>query len=126
MTMKARTILDISAEELRTYQPGKRVQESHSAERWKRAWEVAQKAARLLRQKFGATRVVAFGSLAHRKWFGQWSDIDLAAWGISAYKFYRAVAVVTGLSPEFKIDLLDPESCRPSLREKIEREGVEL
>jgi predicted nucleotidyltransferase len=59
---------------------------------------VAQKVAHLLRQKFGATRVVAFGSLAHRKWFSQWSDIDLAAWGISAYEFYRAVADVTELS----------------------------
>lgn len=124
--MKARTTLDISPDELHTYQPGKRLQESYSAERWKRAWEVAQTAAILLHQKFGATRVVAFGSLAHRKWFSQWSDIDLAAWGISAYEFCRAVAVVTGLSSEFKIDLLDPESCRHSLREKIEREGVEL
>ena len=124
--MKARTTLDISPDELRTYQPGKRLQESHSADRWRGAWEVAQTAAALLRQNFGATRVVASGSLAHRKWFSQWSDIDLAAWGISAHEFYRAVAVVTGLSPEFKIDLLDPESCRPSLREKIEREGVEL
>jgi predicted nucleotidyltransferase len=83
-------------------------------------------AAEVLRQQFGATRVVAFGSLARRDWFTPWSDIDLAAWGLPPGAFYRAVAVVTGISPEFKLDLVAPEDCQPSLRHVIEREGVAL
>jgi predicted nucleotidyltransferase len=70
--------------------------------------------------------VVAFGSLAHRDGFTLWSDIDLAAWGIPPDAFYRAVAAVTGISSEFKIDLVAPEDCPPSLRRVIEREGVSL
>ena len=26
----------------------------------------------------------------------------------------------------FEIDLLDPDTCRPALRQRIEREGIEL
>ena len=51
--------------------------------RRRKAWFVAERAAQLLREQFGAQRVVVFGSLAHEKGFGRWSDIDLAAWGES-------------------------------------------
>ena len=122
----ARTALDLTASELRTYRPGGKPVESQMAERWERAWEVAHIAARLLRERFGAVRVVAFGSLAHRAWFGPWSDIDLAAWGLPPDRFYRAVAAVTGLSPDFEVDLVDPEGCRPAVRRSIEREGIDL
>ncbi len=122
----ARTALDLTAEEWRAYRPGRDRDEQQSAERWERAWEVARTAAQLLRQRFGSKRVVVFGSLTQRAWFTPWSDIDLAAWGISPDQFYRAVAAVTGLSPDFEVDLVDPESCRSALRERIEREGVDL
>jgi predicted nucleotidyltransferase len=69
---------------------------------------------------------VASGSLAHRDWFTPWSDIDLAVWDIPPDLFYRAVAAVAGLSPEFKVDLVAPEDCQPALRRVIEQEGVAL
>jgi predicted nucleotidyltransferase len=121
-----KTALDLTPEEWQAYRPGIKVGQDRPLERWERAWSVAQAAAEVLREQFGATRVVAFGSLAHRDWFTPWSDIDLAAWGISPGAFYRAVAVVTGISPEFKLDLVAPEDCQPSLRDVIEREGVTL
>lgn len=122
----ARTALDLTAEELQVYRPDRESDEWLDVERWERAWDVARAAARLLCERFGATRVVAFGSLAHRAWFNPWSDIDLAAWGIPADRFYRAVATVTGVSPDFQVDLLDLEDCRPAVRRAIEREGVDL
>lgn len=122
----ARTALDLSTEEWKAYRPGVQVDEKQVAERWDRAWEVARAAARLMRQRFSATRVVVFGSLAHRTWFTPWSDIDLAAWGIPLDMFYQAVASVTGLSSEFEIDLVAPEDCRPGLRQVIEQEGIDL
>jgi len=122
----SKTALTLSAEARGTYHPGAQSDERISPERWEQAWEVARLAARLLRERFDATRVVAFGSLAHRAWFTPWSDIDLAAWGIQPDAFYRAVALVTGLSSEFEIDLVPPEDCQPTLRQVIEREGVEL
>jgi hypothetical protein len=33
---------------------------------------------------------------------------------------------MTGSSPEFKIDLVAPEDCSPTLRHAIEQEGVVL
>ena len=122
----ARTALDLTSEELRSYRPDRKLDKWQVAERRERAWEFARIAARLLRERFGAARVVAFGSLAHRSWFSPWSDIDLAAWGIPADQFYRAVAAVTGISPDFQVDLVDPEDCRQSVRQSIELEGIEL
>lgn len=99
-------------------------QSDELVERYNRAWVVAREAAALLKNVFGAKKVAVFGSLADRFWFSRWSDIDLAAWGIPYDRFYKAVAAVIDLGGEFKIDLVDPEICRPGLREKIEREGI--
>ena len=90
------------------------------------ALEFARKAAHLLRKEFGAEKVLLFGSLAHEEWFGPWSDIDLAAQGILPESFYSAVASVTGMSPSFRIDLIDMDECRPTLRKVIEEEGIEI
>ena len=95
-------------------------------ERYKEAWQVAARAAAILKERYDARKVVAFGSLVDLSRFTRWSDVDLAAWGIPDDCFYAAVGAVTGLSAEFKIDLVDPEDCRDSLRRAIESEGVEL
>ncbi len=50
-------------------------------ERRARAEELAKQAARLLKDQFGVSRVLLFGSLIHPGSFTAWSDIDLAAWG---------------------------------------------
>jgi len=126
------TALDLTPQEWQLYRPGRpaAAEEAGQAQRTERrrrkAWRVAQKAARLLRDKFGARKVVVIGSLVHDGWFTPWSDIDLAAWGIPPEDFYGAVAAVTGLSAVFRVDLVDPEACRDSLRTILEREGIEL
>ena len=53
------------------------VERQQLAERRKRARQVAQCAAMLLKERFGATRVVVFGSLIHGYWYSRTSDIDL-------------------------------------------------
>ena len=70
--------------------------------------------------------MVVFGSLARPRAFSIWSDIDLAAWGIAPGKFYKAVATVTGLSPDFKIDLVEPDTCSDRVRDSIKRNGIEI
>lgn len=96
------------------------------AMRYQEAMKVARRAAALLKSSFGARKVAVFGSLASASRFTRWSDIDLAVWGIPEKRFYAAVAAVTGLSRRFRIDLVDPADCRESLKEAIDREGVEL
>ena len=128
----ARTALGITLEERDKYNPRmmleKRTDEDKErlAERFDEAWRLARDAASLLHHQYYAHRVVVFGSLVNADWFNDWSDIDLAAWGIPPEQFYTAVAAVTGLSEHFKIDLLDPDTCRPDLRQAIEKEGIEV
>ncbi len=128
----AKTALELTAQEWQAYRPGAvhvargRLAEARIEKRRRQAWRVARQAAQLLRREFGASKVVVFGSLAHDAEFSPWSDIDLAAWGIPSDRFYRAVATVTGLSPDFKVDLLELETCKPALRQVVEQEGIEL
>ncbi|KJS19373.1 MAG: DNA polymerase subunit beta [Clostridiaceae bacterium BRH_c20a] len=96
------------------------------SERYEAAWKVAKKSAMVLKESYGAQKVVVFGSLTNRSSFTRWSDIDLAVWGIPDEKFYAAVGAVTGLTREFKIDLVDVIECRVSLRKAIEIEGIEV
>ncbi len=90
------------------------------------AWKAARGASHILKDRFGASRVVLFGSLSRPSGFTEWSDIDLAAWGIPPDKFYRAVADVTGFSQEFEINLADVDTCPPNLLRAVETEGIEL
>ncbi|HXF86608.1 MAG TPA: nucleotidyltransferase domain-containing protein [Anaerolineales bacterium] len=91
-----------------------------------RAWEVARRAAQLLREQFQAKRVVVFGSLLHEKCFTEWSDIDIAVWGLSPEQTFRAMGAVMELDRAFEINLVDVGACPPSLLAAIEQEGKEL
>ena len=125
------TALDMKPEEWRKFNPSKNIKAQRTGkeylkDRREKALKVAKEAATLLRQKFGAQKIVFFGSLTNEDAFSAWSDIDLAAWGIPPDKFYSAVAAITGLSPLFKIDLVEPDNCREAIKEVIYREGVEI
>ncbi len=73
----ARTASDLKKagwprEEILKYRPWQAVDrykgESQIIQRRQRAWEVAKQAAKLLKIRFGATRVKIFGSVAHVAW----------------------------------------------------------
>jgi len=128
----AKTALDMTGDQWLAYHTGTTVRrrqastERQTEERWQQAQRLAREAAKRLREAFGAHRVVLFGSAAQRASFTPWSDVDLAAWGVPPERFYAAVAAVTSLSADIRIDLVDPEQCSPSLRQTLEQEGVEL
>ena len=128
----AKTALDTTRDQWRAYHAGAAVQqrqastERQTEERWQQAQRLAREAAQQLRETFAARRVVLFGSAARRSSFTPWSDVDLAAWGLSPERFYAAVAAVSCLSAEIRIDLVDPDQCPPILRTVIQQEGVEL
>lgn len=86
----------------------------------------ARKAAKLLKTEFGAKEVILFGSLARRVGFTRWSDIDLASRGIPSDRYLKAMDTVLYLSPEFKIDLIELETCSPAMRQSIDTEGKPL
>mgnify|MGYP000856253333 FL=1 len=128
----AKTVLDLNKTEWNIYYPGYHYPKAEWFDsqslrlRKQQALRIAKQASRILRNQFGARKVVLFGSVTRKDDFGPWSDIDLAAWDIPPDRFFIAIAAVTGLSGDFKIDLVDPLSCKPLLRECIEQEGVEI
>ena len=128
----AKTALDLRPHERQAYKPDKMFKlraiedERKIKTRYQAGWVLARKAATLLKSEFGAEKVFVFGSLLHESSFTLWSDIDLSALGIAVDKYYADVAAVSDLSSSARIDLVDLESCRPSLRDRIYKEGVEL
>jgi predicted nucleotidyltransferase len=96
------------------------------AQRQARAWEVARCAAARLKAQFGVDRVMVFGSLVRAGCFTPWSDVDIAAWGLSPQDTFRAMGVVMDLDTAMAINLVDVGTCRPELLVSIEQEGIEL
>lgn len=89
-------------------------------------WKVAQAAGHLLKQQFGAQRVVIFGSLLHPQRFHERSDVDLAVWGLDERVYYRAVSRLLDLEPAIPVDLVQVEFAPSNLLMVIESEGVPL
>lgn len=122
--------LDLTPEKLARYRATarrRRKQEQPDLEqRREQAWAAARQAAQLLKEQFEATRVVVFGSLAHGSGFTRWSDVDVAAWGIAPEDTFQAIGAVMDLETEISVNLVDVNTCRPSLLKVIEQAGVEL
>ncbi len=122
--------LQISAPEMQEYKRTARqrwqAEQTQLARRRERAWELAHQAAEMLRRDFAAARVVVFGSLVQEGQFTEWSDVDLAAWGLDSSNWLKAIGAVQRLSDEIELNLVDVESCSPELLAAIEREGEPL
>ncbi len=81
-------------------------------------------AKRLLMDRFGARRVVLFGSFA-RGDTTERSDVDFAVEGLEHLGYFPAIAALTGLL-DSPVDLVELERAGSSLLARIELEGVEL
>ncbi|NTV48690.1 MAG: nucleotidyltransferase domain-containing protein [Geobacteraceae bacterium] len=125
--MPSRTVKNISPEALKQFHPFKMNPGigAISTVRQESAKDTANALAKVLKERFHASKVMLFGSVT-RTDFSQWSDIDLAVWGISISDYYKAVAYVSGYSSVFKVDLVDAEDCSQSLRQHIIQNGIEL
>lgn len=85
-----------------------------------------QEVARALKTRFGARRVVLFGSLAHQAWFAQDSDVDLAVEGLEGADYWEAWRLAEEIIGDRPVDLIELETAADSLKRAIERYGVEL
>ncbi len=126
-----KTAADLSPAEIEKYARGARERAQASREhleaRRLRAWEIARKAASLLKEQFKARRVVLFGSLTQGPdRFYIRSDIDLAAWGLDERLYVRALGQLMDLDPALEVDLVEAEFARPEILKAIERDGIEL
>ena len=105
----------------------RRWQQEQTARRQMRAAALkhAAEAAQILRERYQARRVIVFGSAARDGVFDDRSDIDLAVEGLDPADFFKAWTEILRGSP-CEIDLVDLAKCPPSLRDNIEREGLQL
>ncbi|NJR40760.1 MAG: nucleotidyltransferase domain-containing protein [Leptolyngbyaceae cyanobacterium CSU_1_4] len=81
---------------------------------------VAQQCAQILKQEFGATQTILFGSLrGDAPWHWQ-SDLDLAVSGISDEALWQAHQQLALVMPDWlKFDLVDLEQVSPQVRSRI-------
>lgn len=85
----------------------------------------AREAAKVLRERFGATRVTLFGSLAHQAWFSPESDVDIMVEGIGA-DYWKAWGVVEEIIGKRQVDLVDWDMASESLRRAVRKKGLVL
>lgn len=83
-------------------------------------------AAAALKTRYGAKRVILFGSLAHEAWYRADSDVDLAVEGLARDTIWQAWRAVEEIIGDRPVDLVEVETARESLRSAIERTGVPL
>lgn len=85
-----------------------------------------RQAAEQLKQQFGVSRVILFGSLAHTAWFVDDSDVDLAVDGLAPADYWKAWQLVEAVVEVRPVDLVDYQTASDSLRAAIDRSGIEL
>ncbi len=83
-------------------------------------------AAETLRTRYGAKRVILFGSLAHAAWYVADSDVDLAVEGLAGDTIWQAWRDAEEIIGDRPVGLIEMETARESLRNAIERTGVPL
>lgn len=84
---------------------------------------MAKQAATLLKEEFGATQVILFGSLLTET-FHESSDIDLAVIDLPENQYFQAVGRLLGLG-DFNFDLVEVQNARPEIAKAISK-GVIL
>jgi predicted nucleotidyltransferase len=124
------TAANLSQEQIAQYRAAARrrhrSEQRALAVRERRAWELARRAATLLRERYRTGRVVLFGSLARPGCFTAWSDVDVAAWGLEPGDASRASEELLELDETIAVTLVDADRCSESVLTSIERTGLPL
>ena len=101
----------------------RKVEQATEQERlMQQAWEDVQAVGAVLKQEFGVTRIIVFGSLINDR-FHPDSDIDIAAEGIPAADYFAAIAAVNRVSRRW-VDLKPLESLDSHFRDRVLAEGI--
>jgi len=86
--------------------------------------KIAQKCASLLKEKYGVTKVVLFGSLLNYEEITPHSDLDLAVWDLPEKDYFKAIAELDN-GQDFEVDLVEVQKAHPYILEAI-AQGIEL
>lgn len=84
------------------------------------ALKIAQKCINILKQNFGATDVILFGSLRGDSPWHEKSDLDLAVKGLSEKQLWEAYGTLEKILPSWlEFDLVDLEEVPSYIRDRI-------
>jgi predicted nucleotidyltransferase len=92
----------------------------------KRLMILVRESANMLKTRFGAKRVILFGSMAQPLFFRLDSDIDIAIEGIAVEDYWEAWREVEKIIEDKSIDFIDIADAKDSVKKAIQRYGVEL
>lgn len=82
--------------------------------------QIAERCSDLLKTRFGARRVIVFGSAVGQAPWHAGSDLDLAVEGIRPEEFFKAHSALERLAPRgLKVDLVDLQTAYPEMRARI-------
>ena len=90
------------------------------------ALEKAKKITKMIRARYGAHRVILFGSLCRRGYIHSGSDIDLLVEGMSKDDLFLAGFDASMMAKPFEVDIIPAESAEKTLLQTARREGIEL
>lgn len=93
--------------------------------------EIARQCAKVLKEQFGVSKVMLFGSMLDVESIFEDSDIDLAVWGLPSNLYWQAGCALDKIIWESgydfsPIDLIDINDAKPHIVEAIAMEGIEL
>lgn len=91
-----------------------------------KAVEKAKKVAILLKEKFGAQRVILFGSLCRKAYLHKRSDIDLLVEGIKTADILKAGFEAWIVADPFDVDIIPVEIAEEKIIKIAYEEGTEL
>ena len=94
-------------------------------EKPKQGLKIAQKCADCLKNQYGGTKVVLFGSLLNYKQMNKDSDIDIAVWNLPEKEYFNTVGFLLEISEDFSIDLVEAEKSKSYILDAI-NQGIEL
>ena len=93
-------------------------------QRQKEGLEVDKKCAKILKEKYGVTKVILFGSLLNHEKMSPHSDLDFAVSDLPEKDYFKALAELDR-GHDFEIDLVEIEKAHSYILDAI-YQGVEL
>jgi len=90
------------------------------------AMKKAKEAAILLKEKYGAKRVILFGSLCRKGYLHERSDLDLLVEGVKTADILRAGFEAWMVAEPFDVDIIPIEIAEEKIIKIAFEEGIEL
>ncbi|MGB7440727.1 MAG: nucleotidyltransferase domain-containing protein [Coleofasciculaceae cyanobacterium] len=110
---------------LAKFQAQSPTQQHQLEQRRQEALAVARQCEQVLRDQFGVTQVILFGSVTGQSPWHKNSDLDIAVTGLADQVWLKAYGELENLAPDWlKIDLVRLENVNAAVRDCILRKKV--